>query len=85
MKTKKTTIDCPDGTELKGLLWGNNAAWICKCGEWLGNRTAQCEKRTVQLVVCDKCGLKYGIVPGLNDSNNYYLGSVESVHVITDE
>ena len=56
MKTKKTTVIFPDKTEGKGLLWGNNAAWICKCGELLGNWTGDDD----YIVHCE-CGRVYEI------------------------
>ena len=95
METRKTIIqghgDKPmvgaDGKPLQCLLWGNNAAWICQCGELLGNRTAESKKQKVKAVCCpnDQCRLTYGIVPGLNDSGNYQLGPAESVHLIVDK
>ena len=87
MKHEEIKIEMPDGKPLDGLMWGNNAAWICKCGKLLGDRTAQKKARTINPVRCrnDNCRLLYGIVPRMN-SKGYYNGSaVESVCFIDEQ
>ena len=87
MKTRKTIIQGPGGKPLQCLLWGNNASWICQCGELLGNRTAGSKKPKIKAVRCsnDQCRLTYGIVSGLNDSGNYQFGPAKSVRLIVDK
>jgi hypothetical protein len=54
----------------RGLIWGNNAAWLCaKCDRLLGNRTGDTEFR----VSC-ACGARYEIKRGENKSGNRHLG-----------
>ena len=74
MKTEKTTVIFPDKTEGKGLLWGNNAAWICKCGELLGNRTADGE----HTVHCE-CGRDYEIERAPNKNGKLNLGAATGI------
>ena len=77
MKTEKITIKCPDGKPLKGLIWGNNAAWICKCDELCGNRTGDTEC----IVFCE-CGCVYEIQRGLNKNNNPNLAKATGVNFL---
>ncbi len=76
METKKITIKCSDGTELKGLLWGNNAAWICKCGELNGDVTG--DKGPYRIVACS-CGRKYKIVSSKNQNGRWHLGPAKDI------
>ena len=59
MKTPKTeiAIPCQGGDPLQGLLWGNNAALICRCGKLLGSNTSD-----EQYIIICKCGREYEIL-----------------------
>jgi len=78
MKTTKVHITNYDGIpidESKALVWGNNAAWVCSCGELLANRTGDSECK----VICSKCGKKYEIERAKNKSGRYHLGAAQGI------
>lgn len=78
METKKRSITGPDRKPIhnsKALIWGNNAAWLCECGELLGNRTGDTEYQ----VKCINCEAEYGIERKENRSGNLHLGAATGV------
>jgi hypothetical protein len=72
MQTRRDSVRDVRGDPIPGstgLLWGNNAAWLCvDCKQLLGNRTDD----DFQLQ-CD-CGTRYEIVRGLNRNGRTFLG-----------
>ena len=63
----------------RGLIWGNNAAWLCvKCGKLLGNRTGDTEFR----VTCS-CASRYEIVRGRNKSGSLHLGPALGITAVS--
>ena len=80
-KKTETKVKFPDGKETQCLLWGNNAAWICQCGELLGERTAQDEHIDKQIVKCH-CGKQYEITRGKNKKRNYNQGKALKVEFL---
>lgn len=64
--------------ETKGLIWGNNAAWMCvKCGRLHGNRTGDSEYK----VQC-RCGVRYEIKRGQNKNGHLDLGPALGVRAV---
>jgi hypothetical protein len=67
-----------DGKALKGtrgLIWGNNASWLCVgCDRLSGNRTGETEFR----VTCP-CGHKYEILRSPNKNGSLDLGPATGV------
>lgn len=60
----------------KGLIWGNNAAWLCvECDRLLGNRTAEGE----HLVNCLSCGTRYEILRAPNRNGRLHLGRATGI------
>jgi len=78
MKTIKVHIADYEGTPIdasKALVWGNNAAWVCPCGELLANRTGDSEYQ----VMCSKCGVKYEIERAKSKSGSLHLGAAQGI------
>ena len=84
MKTTKAFIQDSHGNPILksvALIWGNNAAWLCKeCGELLGNRTGETEYR----VECtnNNCRAEYEIVRKPNKSGKMHLGPAAGVRKV---
>ena len=79
MDKKDIKIKHPNGKMYKGLLWGNNAAWICKCGNLLGDLTGTKETKGVRGVSCSNCGARYKITSYPNKKHRMHLGRAKDV------
>jgi len=81
METQTVLITDQKGNTIdmsKGLIWGNNAAWLCtECGELLGNRTGDTEFR----VKC-KCTAEYEIERNENKNGKLHLGPAKGIRKI---
>jgi hypothetical protein len=84
MKTKRVPILNQNGNPISetkallwGLLWGNNAAWLCvKCGELVGSRTGSSEKS--KTIECSY-GQTYLLLAKPNRTGLFNKGSAEAV------
>ena len=84
MRTTKIRVHDTNGSPInssKGLLCGNNAAWLCtECGELLGSRTGDSE----YIVECTSslCEVKYEIVRAENKNGRLHLGPAKGIQKI---
>ena len=81
MKTVEAFIKDKDGNPIgnsKGLLWGNNAAWLCtECFELLVNRTGDMEFHVKCANV--NCMAEYEIERKQNRKGSLHLGAATGV------
>jgi hypothetical protein len=79
MKTKRVKI-IGASKNIKALLWGNNAAWLCEsCGELVGARTSSNSKMQT---ICCECGQTYGLIADLNRKGTFNKGPAKAVKLV---
>ena len=81
MGYKPIIIKGPNNSSLKGLLWGNNVAWICECGTLNGHITSGFVDCNVKQERClnKKCQWWYEITSSKNKSNNFRYGPAQNI------
>ena len=86
MKHEHITIKGPNNSLLKGLLWGNNVAWICECDTLNGSITSGRKDCNVKRVCClnEKCQWQYEITSSKNDKGNFLRGPARDIKWIKE-
>lgn len=84
--TTKTSIFVKDAdgqdTQMRGLIWGNNAAWVCQCDELNGDITADGEGSD-RVIECS-CKRQYEIVRTRNTKGGWNRGAAIDIRIVRE-
>ena len=82
MKTRNVQLKDQSNSPIagsKGLVWGNNAAWLChRCSTLNGGRTGDTE----HVVQCSGCESEFVIERAENRSGRLHLGPAVGISLV---
>jgi hypothetical protein len=64
LKLREVPVYFVDGTQASGRAEGNNAAWLCACGQALPLIGRRFPPNHPPNTVCPDCGRRYEVQPG---------------------